>query len=118
MRKRKKINWEQVEKLAQLQCTVREISSFIGVSTKTLYNKFNRNKLKEVVARGNDAGKISLRRAQWKAALQHGNVQMLKHLGENYLDQSEKRTINQKSEIKFSDWLEELTGGKDDNSDK
>ena len=83
-RPRAKIDATQVEKLAELQCTLREIAGFCGCDEKTLRNRFSAE-----IAKGREAGKISLRRAQWKAAL-GGNVTAQIWLGKNHLGQSDK----------------------------
>lgn len=83
-RPKKKIDLEQMEKLAALQCTYEEISSFFGVS-KSLLSK-NKD-YSTIIAKGREVGKISLRRKQWKLA--DTNASMAIFLGKNYLGQKD-----------------------------
>lgn len=77
---------EQVEDLAGLGCTDRDIANFFGVNEDTLRNNFSDNLVK-----GREDLKVSLRRAQLKLAL-GGNAVMLIWLGKNLLGQSDNPT--------------------------
>lgn len=83
-----KVDPVEVKKLAALYCTVKEISSFFGVSPDTI----QRNFAAEVEA-GREAGRRSLRKAQYDAALR-GNVTMLIWLGRQLLGQTDKIEMN------------------------
>ena len=78
------IDSEQVEKLAQIQCTNVEIAAFFGCDESTIRDRFP-----EQLKKGREAGKISLRRKQFQVA-QGGNVSMLIWLGKQYLGQTDK----------------------------
>ena len=86
------INWGQVEKLAMLQCTEKEIASFCGISVDTLRR---RKEFCLLHKKGMEEGRMSLRRLQWKKA-QDGNTTMLIWLGKQYLGQSDKQELTGK----------------------
>lgn len=76
----------QVEELASLGCTDRDIANFFGIAENTLRYNFSDNLVK-----GREDLKVSLRRAQIKLALS-GNAVMLIWLGKNLLGQSDNPT--------------------------
>lgn len=82
------INPEQVQKLAAIGCTDKEIGEIVGCSHDTLTRRF-----KEQLVIGRANGKASLRRKQWEIAL-GGNVSMLIWLGKQVLGQSDKQTTS------------------------
>lgn len=81
------MDYHQVEILASMQCTSREISAVLGVqwTAATCDPLFA-----EAFEVGRAKGHESLRRAQWRAAVEEGNVTMLIWLGKQYLGQSDK----------------------------
>jgi hypothetical protein len=83
----KKIDEEMVEKLASIGCTVEEIASTLGCCRDTLHRRFS-----DILKKGHNTAKISLRRMQWKSAAM-GNVTMQIWLGKNMLSQSNKHEI-------------------------
>lgn len=87
------IDYDQVEKLAGLQCTQDEIASYLGCCTETLQRD---KKFCALYKAGMDKGRMSLRRKQWKAA-DDGNNTMLVWLGKQYLRQSDKQELDNKS---------------------
>jgi hypothetical protein len=72
-----------VYKLAAMGCNDREISRWFDVNEDTLRNNFS-----DILAKGREELKQSLRRAQIKLAL-GGNATMLIWLGKNILGQQE-----------------------------
>lgn len=86
-RKRKEVNTEQLERLAEIHCTLPEIEKILGVSHMTIKRHF-----RDVLERGRAKGRESLRRAQWHAAEQ-GNVSMLIWLGKQILKQRDRREV-------------------------
>lgn len=94
-RPKKYIDKDEFEKLCALQCTLLEICSWFDITDKTL-DRFCRETygkhFSEVFEQKRGAGKISLRRAQLKAAMA-GNPTMLIWLGRNWLNQSEQSTV-------------------------
>ena len=85
-RKRIVIDWEQVERLAMIFCTQEEIAYVMGVSVDTLQR---RKEFAVTYKKGREKGKISLRRAQYKRAMD-GNTTMQIWLGKQYLGQTDK----------------------------
>jgi len=77
-----KIDYEIVEKLANIQCTQEEIASFLGVSVRTLQRD---EEFCQIYKKGQDNGKMSLRRYQFKQA--EKNTSMAIFLGKQYLGQ-------------------------------
>jgi len=97
MRGRPKINIDLnlVEQLATIQCTQEEIAQVLGVSVRTL----QRNKeFCQLYKKGQDEGRASLRRYQWKAAA-GGDRTMLVWLGKQYLSQSDATTTKHTGDI-------------------
>ena len=87
-RGRKKIELDEdlLFKLAECHCTIKEIVYIMGVSDFTLRNRFQ-----HIIDRGNAAGKMRLRKAQYSKALE-GNPVMLIWLGKNVLGQKDDPT--------------------------
>ncbi len=81
-----KVKASDVEKLARLQCSRREIAAFLGVRVSTFTRLLNEDKaIKKAWERGQQMGLISLRRSQLRLA--KGNATMGIFLGKNYLGQ-------------------------------
>lgn len=83
-RPRKELDIEQIKELAHIQCTDTEIAAVMRCSVATLHDNFF-----EIIKEGREHGKMSLRRAQFKKALE-GNPAMLIWLGKFYLGQKEE----------------------------
>jgi len=64
-----RINIEDVEKLAALQCTEVEIASFLGVSVRTIERRKKQPAFAEAMERGKAKGRLSLRRSLWNLAM-------------------------------------------------
>lgn len=73
----------QVERLAGIGCTHREIAAVVGLSEPTLRKYYT-----DVIEDGAERGKASFRRIQLKSA-QEGNATMLVWLGKTWLKQTE-----------------------------
>jgi len=84
------IDYNIVEKLATIQCTDYEIAYAIGYS-KRGFTKRKKNDEELVLAleKGRSGGQISLRRAQFAAAIEGRNPAMLIWLGKQMLHQSD-----------------------------
>lgn len=80
-RPKKEIDYETVEKLAHIQCTIQEIASFLNLNTKTLTKD---KTFTEIYKKAMDEGKMSLRRQMWEKA-KGGNTTMLIWLSKQYL---------------------------------
>lgn len=83
-RPKKTVDVEILKKLCEVQCTVKEMAYILGVSVDTL----NRN-YKDVIIEGKTLGKLALRRAQWRNAIEKNNVTMQIWLGKNILNQTD-----------------------------
>lgn len=79
------IDYDTVRKLSNIQCTQEEIASFLGVSVRTLQRDEEFCRTYKI---GQDNGKMSLRRMQFKLA--EKNSAMAIWLGKQYLGQKEK----------------------------
>lgn len=87
-RPRKKIDQKQFENLCGLQCTLEEICGWFDVTDKTLDGWCKRTyhaSFSEVFKQKRRAGKISLRRSQWRLA--EKNATMAIFLGKQFLGQ-------------------------------
>ena len=81
-RPKKEIDYIAVEKLANIQCTQEEIASFLDLSVRTLQRD---EEFCRIYKKGQDNGKMSLRRMQYKLA--DKNPTMAIWLGKQYLGQ-------------------------------
>ncbi len=93
--KKKKIDFDLVDRLCHIQCTGEEIAATIGVAYSTLMEATER--VHNISFQGyhaikREGGKSSLRRAQWKKATEEGNTTMQIWLGKQCLGQKDKQT--------------------------
>lgn len=87
-RPRTEIDQKQFENLCGLQCTLEEICGWFDVTDKTLDGWCKRTyhaSFSEVFKQKRGAGKISLRRSQWRLA--EKNATMAIFLGKQFLGQ-------------------------------
>lgn len=77
------IDPQEVEKLAELHCTIQEMADFFRVPRETL--KYN---FRDIITKGKERTKQRLRKAQIELALK-GNAVMLIWLGKNLLQQQD-----------------------------
>lgn len=84
-RPKKEIDPKLVFDLARIHCTKEEIASIVGCHIDTLYARFS-----EVLQRGNDEGKMSMKRKMHDIAMR-GNVQMLIWLSKQRLGYKDKQ---------------------------
>lgn len=93
------IDWETARGLCQIMCTNEEIASVLGVCYNTLNahckKKFNRT-IGEWADLHRDKAKASIRRAQYKSAVEMLNPTLLIWLGKQYLDQTDKQDVSHK----------------------
>lgn len=90
-RPRKEIDQKNFESLCAMQCTLEEICGFFDVTDKTLDGWCKRtygSSFSEVFKQKRGAGKISLRRAQFRLAEKNANMAIW--LGKQYLDQKDR----------------------------
>ena len=88
------IDWEQAKRLAGILCTNEEIASVLDVSHETLNlhcNETHGMSFGKWADQYRDTGRASLRRAQYKSAVEQLNPTLLVHLGKNYLGQADKQ---------------------------
>jgi hypothetical protein len=83
----------QVEDLGKIQSTHAELAAVLGCGLSTIKDRLsNDSEFSAAYQRGLEAGKSSLRRIQWKAAL-GGNVVMQIWLGKQYLGQRDQQAV-------------------------
>jgi len=100
MRPLKVIDWETVDKLCALHCLGEEIAAILKVDYDTLNSACKREKGKgfsDYFKEKSSAGKLSLRRRQYTAAVDEGNTTMLVWLGKQWLHQTDKQEFDHKS---------------------
>jgi hypothetical protein len=94
------IDWKLVEQLCHIQCTGPEIASVTGIDQDTFTNrckKDNNIEFSDYIKKHAENGYASLKRRQWKTAIEEGNVTMQIWLGKQYLGQSDKNDIDHTS---------------------
>lgn len=94
-RPRKELNVKTFKKLAELQPTIGEAASFFEMSDETLETRCKelfQCTFLEAIKKHGGTGKVSLRRAQWAAALK-GNSALLIWLGKQWLGQMDRADI-------------------------
>ena len=114
----KEIDQKQFENLCGLQCTLEEICGWFDVTDKTLDSwckrTYNAN-FSEVFKQKRGAGKISLRRSQWRLA--EKNATMAIFLGKQFLGQRDNVDVNVTNNDGMSlDELETMVIGFDEGS--
>lgn len=73
----KRIDWDEFEKLCELQCTQSEIASFFRIHPNTLSDhvvKVYEEDYSTIYKRYSESGKCSLRRAQFKLAQKNASM--------------------------------------------
>ncbi len=92
-------DWRMIEQMCALYCTGNEIAGVMGVHYDTLAARIKEtygSNFSDYFDRHSAKGGLSLRRKQRDVAMD-GNVQMLIHLGKNYLGQTDKQHIDNTS---------------------
>ena len=92
----KEVDVELLKKLAGIHCTIKEMASILGCSVDTLERRFA-----DIIEKGRDEGKMSLRRVMFKKAVQGENTAMLIWLSKQHLGMSDK--IEQKDTTNMTD---------------
>lgn len=93
-RKRIELDREQIQRLASIQCTLKEMAYIMNTSIDTL----RRNYLDDIEL-GKATGRLQLRRAQWRNAVEKDNVTMQIWLGKNILNQTDQPVDEDSSQI-------------------
>jgi len=107
--------WRQIEELCLIQATGEEIARVIGVDYDTLARRIKEEyevSASEYIKALAAPGLASLRRAQWKNAIENENTTMQIWLGKQYLNQKEKEEIDQNTTVRVID--ESSTSGEED----
>ena len=104
--KKRIVNPDEIYNLAAIGCTDSDIARWFDIQESTLKYNFS-----EILAKGREDVKISLRRAQLQLALS-GNATMLIWLGKNLLGQQEN-PINTDSQQPLP-WIEHNIGTTND----
>lgn len=103
-RPKKEIDYEIVEKLANIQCTQEEIAGFLNLSVRTLQRD---EEFCRIYKKGQENGKMSLRRMQYKLA--EKNAAMAIFLGKQYLGQRDNVEVKAPEELnKVTELLSKL----------
>ena len=102
-RPKKEIDYDMAEKLAGIMCTQEEIASFLGLSVRTLQRD---EEFCRVYKKGQDNGKISLRRMQFKLA--DRNPAMAIFLGKQYLGQKDNIELESTQLVKVEELLNKI----------
>ena len=113
-RPQKEIDQSLFEKLCGLQCTLTEIAGIFDCSEDTIERWCKRTYdegFAETYKKHSAAGKLSLRRAQFRLA--EKSAAMAIFLGKNYLGQSDHVVIEDKSAL---DKLDEILKGTQENA--
>ena len=76
-----------IERMAMIHCNNTEIASAVGCSVDTLDRNYA-----ELIAKGREKGKTTLRRMQFEAA-QKGNITMMIWLGKQLLGQRDTQDL-------------------------
>lgn len=102
-RPKKEIDYISVEKLANIQCTQEEIANFLGLSVRTLQRD---EEFCRIYKKGQDNGKMSLRRMQYKLA--EKNPTMAIWLGKQYLKQRDTFEVESTQLVKVEELLNKI----------
>jgi hypothetical protein len=105
------INWKLLNGLCSVLCTQEEISSILDVSVDTLdraCKRQYRQSFAEYYKKASANGKASLRRAQYKSAVDNENPTMLIWLGKQLLNQTDKQELEHKGSIEIKSIFQEL----------
>lgn len=97
------IDWNELDKLCQMQCTLVEIASWFKVSEDTIERRCKETHgitFQEYFNQKRSGGLVALRRTQFQLAMK--NPAMAIFLGKNYLGQSDKQDIDLRHRFDFS----------------
>ena len=95
-RPRKDVDLTILQGLAEIQCTAEECAGVLGVSVDTIDRRLKdegHGGFADFYKKHADSGKASLRRAQWRMAIEENNPTMLVWLGKQVLGQRDKQAL-------------------------
>jgi hypothetical protein len=84
---------EALEALAVLNPTANEIAAVFRVSRNTVMRYLRKKDYAEALERGKENRITSLKRAQWRSAIEKGNIAMQIWLGKNELGQRDQAAV-------------------------
>lgn len=87
------VDYEKLSALCRIHCTEIECAAVLGCHMDTLSQCLKRDghgSFPEYFKIHSSTGKVSLRRRQWRAAVEDGNVTMMIWLGKNHLGQRDQ----------------------------
>lgn len=96
---KKAIDYDMLDKLCAIMCTGEECAEMLGIDYDTLNNRLKEDGnsgFSDYFKRKSAKGAVSLRRKQFLAATEDGNVPMLIWLGKQYLGQKDQQEIDSK----------------------
>ncbi len=104
------IDWDEVGKYLQAQCSATGIAGILGISVDTFYVRCKQDlnmDFSAFAAQKKGEGKELLRNQQFIMAM-GGNTTMAIWLGKQYLDQKDKQNIEHSGEINVNPktWVE------------
>ena len=93
--KRKVISLDILRNLATQQNTIEDAAYVFGVSLKTMKRRLQEPEFREAWEGGKAAGRMSLRRLQWRHANSGGSsaVSMTIHLSKHWLGESDRKAL-------------------------
>tara|TARA_R100000951_G_C2600755_1_gene168103 strand:+ start:86 stop:442 length:357 start_codon:yes stop_codon:yes gene_type:complete len=101
-RPKHKLDKEQIRKLAELQCTIREIAYIFGCSTDTI-----KRNAQDALDYGYANGKIKLRRAMFRNACENHSAPVQIFLAKNLLGMSDNGLVDSEANAPLP-WNENL----------
>ena len=102
-RPKKHLDWEQVQELCYIQCTIEEICNVVKVSRPVLYDRAVKElgrELPTLIKEWSAGGKKSLRRVMFYNAVEKNNTTMQIWLSKQYLGMSDKIETDTSDESK------------------
>ena len=103
-RPKKKIDIEELEKLAAMQCTLEEIANWFDVSIDTIERRFA-----VLIKKGRSKGRMSMKRALFEK-MQRGDLGAMVWWGKNFAGMSDKQEIKQTNEEVISNRTASIIG--------
>ena len=112
----KEIAWETVDGLCAIQCTGEEISSVLNINYDTLNRACKRVhgvSFTDYYKQKSQSGKVALRRAQFRLAVEDGNPTMMIWLGKQHLGQRDKSDVENTHGVtdQFAELLAHVASG-------
>jgi len=113
-------DWKQIKGLCGILCTGEEIASIMDVDYDTLVARIKEKykcSFSDFFKKHSSAGKASIRRKQFKKAVEDGNPTLLIWMGKQYLGQKDKTEVSTSEPIKLQYNLEDKDEPTEDTGD-